>query len=509
MLTNLSELLGKELLVEYNPAPAILIEDAILSNSANQLSSNGALVIQTGKFTGRAAEDKYVVEDDFTNRVIDWKNHIRKMELNTFSALKNEIVNHYKSHKKIYNINCSAGADPAYTLAIKVLTPSPAHAMFCQNIFREKKDTHPLGSFTILHAPKLEIVAQKFNLHSPTVIAINFTTHEIIIIGTEYAGEIKKSIFSVMNTILPELGILPMHTGSNANKSGQTSLFFGLSGTGKTTLSTDMDVDLIGDDEHGLSDKGIFNFEGGCYAKTYNLKYETEPEIFLASNQFLSLLENVVLDTETREPQFDNKSITENGRSTYKLSSLKNVVPSGLGAIPTNIFFLSADALGVLPPLSKLTTDQAMFYFLSGYTAKLAGTEIGLKGITSTFSHCFGAPFMMRHPKDYGNILKQFLEKHKINVWLVNTGWYGGLCGEGKRYSLKFTRSCIRKVQAGLPDDTTYLNDPVFSLAIPTRLDIEDSALLNPMDSWDDKNYYLKVATDLKKQFEDNYQKHL
>ena len=503
-----SDFINQDIEVKHNSSTAFLIEQALKKSDDNQLSSNGSLTIKTGSFTGRAADDKYVVVDNFTEQVIDWKNHIRKMSLNHFNKIKNEILADFNtSSKTLYATTCSVGADVKHALEVKTITDSPAHALFTQNIFRAALSCHPLGSFTIYHSPDLILSDENYNLRSKTVIAINFSTSEIIIVGTGYAGEIKKSIFSVMNTLLPEKNVLPMHTGANCDQDGRTSLFFGLSGTGKTTLSTDTNLNLIGDDEHGLSDDGIFNFEGGCYAKTYNLKQESEPEIFAVSNRFGSLLENVVLDPQTRLPLYEDKSITENGRATYKLSSLQNVISNSTGAIPQNIFFLSADALGVLPAISKLTPEQAMFYFLTGYTAKLAGTEIGLKGITTTFSHCFGAPFMMRRSSDYGELLKKLLEKHKIDVWLVNTGWYGGSYGEGKRYPLSFTRSCIRQIQQGLTSQVHFTTDPVFSLSFPINLSIENNQLLNPMESWQDKEKYLATAQELNKKFHENFKK--
>lgn len=506
MTTWATKLFTKEMTIHQNSSTAFLIEKSISQSSKNRLSSNGSLVIETGKFTGRAAEDKYVVEDTFTNKVIDWKNHIRKMSDSTFQSLKKDILTDFEIQGlPLFAMDRSAGANPLYALGVRIIGPSPSHAIFSKNIFRKPLDVTPLGQFTIYHHPTYETSVDKYSLRSSTVIAINFNSQEIIIIGTGYAGEIKKSIFSVMGVLLPENNILPMHTGANQDKNGKTSLFFGLSGTGKTTLSTDTGLDLIGDDEHGLSDEGIFNIEGGCYAKTYDLKYEKEPEIFNVSNKFQSLLENVVLDSHSRIPLFSDKSITENGRSTYSLESLENVVQSGRGKIPSNIFFLSADALGVLPAVSNLTADQAMFYFLSGYTAKLAGTELGLKGISTTFSHCFGAPFMMRKSRDYGELLKSLLKKHKINVWLVNTGWYGGPYGEGQRYPLSFTRSCIRSIQQGDIQDLSFEKDLIFDLAIPIGLPSVDHKMLNPMKLWKDEKRYLESAEFLLSKFKENF----
>jgi len=491
-----------------NLAPAKLVECALRENEQNKLSASGSLVITTGKFTGRAVDDKYVVFETYSERVIDWKNNVNKLDLEHFKNLKLAVLRSLNNQEDaVYVMNQSVCANESYAMEVRLITKKASSALFARNIFREQVKQYPLGAFTILHNPDCLVDYKNLGLKSPTAIVINFESREIIIIGTGYAGEIKKSIFSVLNTLLPEQNILPMHTGANVDKNGNSSLFFGLSGTGKTTLSTDEDILLIGDDEHGLSENSLFNFEGGCYAKTNGLKKEKEPDIFNASNHFTSLLENVVLDPITREPDFENTSLTENGRSTYSLKTLNSIAPSGTGPVPKNIFFLSADALGVLPAISKLNSDQAMFYFLSGYTAKLAGTEIGLKGIKTTFSHCFGAPFMMRKSHDYGNLLKDFLSKNPIDVWLVNTGWYGGIYGEGKRYPLLFTRQCIRAIQNGEAKNCQYDIDPIFELSIPRALKNVDSTFLNPEKLWPNQNAYRETALDLKKKFEENFNK--
>ncbi len=491
-----------------NLTKAELMERALRENRSNKLSAQGALVIYTGKFTGRAVNDKYVVVDEFTERVIDWDNNIGKMNQNDFNVLKNEVISSFENaNDPIYLIQRSACANEKYALEVKLLTNQASSALFAFNMFREPQKKYAMGTFTIYHHPHFLADTSAINVKSGTVISINFSTREIIIVGTGYSGEIKKSIFSALSTLLPEQGVLPMHTGANVDRYGNSSLFFGLSGTGKTTLSTDEGINLIGDDEHGLSDEGIFNFEGGCYAKTNGLTLDREPDIFLASNRFSSLLENVSLEPSTRQPLFNDTSLTENGRSTYPLSSLKYFSPSGTGPIPQNIFFLSADALGVLPAISKLNNDQAMYYFLTGYTAKLAGTEVGLDGIKTTFSHCFGAPFMMRHAQDYGTLLKKYLEKHKINVWLVNTGWFGGVYGEGMRYQLSFTRSCIRSVQNHGELGVEFYQDDVFGVMIPKSLKGVDKAFLNPVTLWRDQTQYYRIAKKLKDQFDENYKK--
>lgn len=507
MLDNLNYGLSDSAKIKLNLPEATLVEYSLKQDPANKLSKDGSLVIKTGKFTGRAAKDKYVVIEPYTEKVIDWNNNIRQMTAENFNSIKLAMLENFNNGTRPTFITTkSTSANPTYALEVILITPSAAHALFCTNIFRDEQFEYPLGSFTIYHDPDFQVDSLKYTVRSSTIISINFSTKEIIIAGTGYAGEIKKSIFSVLNTLLPEHNVLPMHTGANQTNAGTTSLFLGLSGTGKTTLSTDIGVKIIGDDEHGLSETGIFNFEGGCYAKTDGLTLETEPDIFKASNRFKTLLENVVLDELTRTPLFNDKSITENGRSTYSLNALENFSTDSRGPIPSNIFFLSADALGVLPAISLLTSEQAIFYFLTGYTAKLAGTEIGLKEIEVTFSHCFGAPFMMRRAQEYAGLLKLFLEKHPIKVWLVNTGWYGGPYGTGTRYPLQMTRNCIRSIQKGFKNNNFHLNE-IFNLQIPQELDGVDSSFLCPDKLWNNKNEYNKSALSLKNKFEENYKK--
>ena len=499
-------ILSGEIQIRVNPAVSFLIEKTIQKH-AGMLTKDGALVIKSGKFTGRAADDKYVVKNEASLHTIDWDGKIRALDDDKFNDLKVELLKRLHLLKpETYVIEASAGADPVYSLGVNLITTSAPHALFCRQIMRQKKENNPLGTFTIFHDPDLEFDAKKFGLNSSTVIAINFKTKEVLIAGTRYCGEIKKAIFSVMNTILPDYGVLPMHSGASADSKGKVSVFFGLSGTGKTTLSTDIGMNVIGDDEHGLSERGIFNFEGGCYAKTFKLKSSEEPQIFSAVNRFGSLMENVVLDPVTREPDFNDQGITENGRATYPLNFLETIINDGRGEIPSNFFFLSADAMGVLPAIGQLSHEQAMYYFLLGYTAKVAGTEMGMKGVSATFSHCFGAPFMLRKPADYGNLLKEILRKHQIKVWLVNTGWYGGAYGIGKRYDLSFTRTCIRSIQKGLREDISFTQDPVFSLSVPDGLDNIDGRLLRPHRLWASEEEYFKNANELKIKFDENFQ---
>lgn len=502
-----NSVLSGDLPLHLNSSIPFLVEE-VLKQRLGHLSQDGALVVSSGKFTGMAAEDKYVVKNEKSENMIDWNSKVNPLSDEKFEDLKTELLARIHILKpQVYVMETSAGAADEFSLGVNLITTSAVHALFCKHVMRDRKEHNPLGEFTIYHDPHFEIDEYKYGLRSTTVIAFNFLTKEIIIAGTAYCGEIKKSIFTVMNTLLPEYGVLPIHAGASANEAEEVSVFFGLSGTGKTTLSMDSGMKTIGDDEHGLSDKGIFNFEGGCYAKTYRLKKESEPDIFEATNHFGSILENVVLDPKTRVPDFDDKSITENGRSTYPLTSLKTIVPDGKGKMPSHFFFLSADAMGVLPPLSRLDNHQAMYYFLQGYTAKVAGTEVGMKGVSGTFSHCFGAPFMMRKPHDYGLLLKKLLDHHRINVWLVNTGWYGGPYGVGKRYEIEFTRSLIRSVQNGKAQEAEFFKDDIFGLVIPRKIEGVKTQFLNPRLTWNKEVAYIEAAQKLKSMFDDNYQK--
>lgn len=500
-----SDFLSDKVNFMLNQGTATLVQRALHSHEGH-LSSMGALVVKTGAFTGRAAEDKYVVRDEYSEKVIDWDN-VRSLTQREFDNIKNEFVRNFnKENRSLYLMERSVGADPQYSLGIRLVTPRATHALFARNIFREALKEPELGHFTIFHCPDLDLNAKGLGLRSPTVIAINFISQEILIAGTGYAGEIKKAVFSVMNTILPDKGVLPLHSGANIDDDENVSIFLGLSGTGKTSLSTDEGKKLIGDDEHGLTMEGIFNIEGGCYAKTYQLTEKNEPQVYHAVNRFGAILENVIID-DNHNPHFDDKSITENGRASYPLSFIEDAFLDGRGPFPRNIFFLSADAMGVLPPLSKLTPDQAIYYFLSGYTAKLAGTEMGLPEIKATFSHCFGAPFMMRRPKDYAELLKSYMESSPINVWLVNTGWYGGPYGVGKRYDLAFTRQLVRKIQAGLPVETKFIPEKTFGLFLPNAIPGIDGKYLNPRELWPATKNYDQTAEKLKLLFKENFKK--
>ncbi len=482
-----------------NGTTSIYIEKA-LQNNEGRLGPDGELIVITGKHTGRSANDKYVVLNEQSSSTLWWENNVNKMDQDTFHLLKSDVLAFIKSKDEVYQTDRSIGSENHFALGIKFLTTQASAALFSTYMFKE--NTQKVNdNFSIIHAPGFLLDSKKYNTKSETVVVTCLKTKCTIIVGTFYAGEIKKSMFSIMNYLLPDINILPMHSGANQNSKKESFVFFGLSGTGKTTLSTDEGLDLIGDDEHGLSDKGVFNFEGGCYAKTHKLAEDTEPSIYKASTQFGSFLENVKMNEENSQLDFFDSSLTENGRSSYPLSFIDDRVRNGEGAVPKHIFYLSADAFGVLPPVSLLDPTQAMDYFVLGYSAKLAGTEIGIKVPTATFSACFGAPFMLRHPTVYANLLKELMTKHNIKIWLINTGWYGGSYGVGKRFSLKITRGIIRQIQQGNLDQVAFTKDDIFNLSIPDVVEGVDSKVLNPKKAWDNENDYTLAAKKLEQSF--------
>ena len=491
----------------YNRPRSFFIQKAI-ERQQGKLSKNGALVVETGKHTGRSAKDRYIVKTPATENTIWWENNLNPMSPENFAKLKKKVIQYLNSKPELYITERSVGADPTHNISARLITTRPQHALFSTHLFRDKqRDFRKQDDFTILPAPGLLIKRDEFDTRSETCVVTCFDTNTTIIVGTFYAGEIKKSMFSVMNYRLPEKGILPMHAGASRLESKETSVFFGLSGTGKTTLSTDEGTYIIGDDEHGLCDDGVFNFEGGCYAKTYQLSRETEPEIWDATNRFGAMIENVTFDPKSRDIDFFDKTLTENGRSSYPLEFIEGLEPSSRGEVPSHIFFLTADAFGVLPPVSKLTKEQAMFYFVLGYTAKLAGTEIGVKEPQATFSPCFGAPFMLRHPSVYAKLLGEYLDKYNIKVWLINTGWTGGPFGEGERFPLKVTRKIIRAIQSNTLNETQTETDPIFGFQLPVGVDGVDSSLLWPQRTWKDQSGYTPKAQELAKSFHEQMKK--
>ncbi|MBL7664812.1 MAG: phosphoenolpyruvate carboxykinase (ATP) [Bacteriovoracaceae bacterium] len=477
-----------------------------VKNGEGQLTKAGALTVLSGKQTGRAAKDKYIVKSKYTESIINWESDINPMSNDQFNKIQNWAAQTLSQSKNLYVAKRSTGTEAQYNMQVNLITPSATHNLFFNHMFLDLiPNGGKLEEWSIIHVPHRQLDAQEFGTKNGICIALNYETQTVIIIGTAYAGEIKKSIFSIMNTLLPDLGVLPMHAGASVSDKGTVSVFFGLSGTGKTTLSTDVGSKIIGDDEHGLTSKGVFNFENGCYAKTYKLSKDGEPEIYKAIHTPLALVENVKV--VNGEIDFNDMSITENGRASYPLSFIDEVVESGKGGLPQHIFFLSADAFGVLPPVSKLTEAQAMYFFLSGYTAKLAGTEVGVQEPQAAFSSCFGAPFMMRHANDYAELLGKYLKENKIHVWLVNTGWSGGVYGVGSRFPLKVTRQIIRSIQSGELNKTEILEESIFGLKIPTHIPGIPSELLLPKRTWENALEYETTAHKLAEMFHKNFKK--
>jgi len=492
--------LSNKVKIFYNLPTSFYIEETIKHNYGS-LSKDGALLVNTGKHTGRSANDRYIVKSEATENNIWWENNLSPMTSGNFQKLKEKVLTILNTKESVYVTDRSVGAHEKYNINALTISTHPQYAVFTGHLFRDKSRDTNEKDFTIYHVPELNLDPKEFETKSETCVVTCFDTNTTIIVGTYYAGEIKKSMFSAMNYRLPESRVLPMHAGASRLGNGESSVFFGLSGTGKTTLSTDTGTYIIGDDEHGLSDEGVFNFEGGCYAKTYQLSNESEPEIFSATNRFGALIENVKFDKETRIIDFNDKSITENGRAAYPLSFIDELEKTSKGKIPSHIFFLTADAFGVLPPVSKLTKEQAMFYFVLGYTAKLAGTEMGITEPVAAFSPCFGAPFMLRHPSEYASLLGEYLDKHLINVWLINTGWTGGAYGVGERFSLKITRKIIRSIQANNLNKIQTEADPIFGLHIPVSVEGIENNILQPQKSWANESAYLEKANNLAKSF--------
>jgi phosphoenolpyruvate carboxykinase (ATP) len=494
--------------VHWNPSPAHLYEESFSRNDG-VLAHMGALSTSTAPHTGRSPNDKFVVRDATTETTVDWGKVNVPMSPEHYAALREEVVR-FLNGRELFVRDARAGADAAYGINVRVVTESPWHALFAYNMFLrptpEELETM-VPDWTVLHAPHFKADPEKHGTRSDVAIVADFTAREVLICGTRYAGEIKKSIFSVMNYILPEQDVFPMHCSANVGRDGDVALFFGLSGTGKTTLSADPDRGLIGDDEHGWSRHGVFNFEGGCYAKTIHLSPAGEPEIFRATQMFGTILENVVLHSGFRTIDFGDGSITENTRASYPIHYIPNAVPTGQGGIPRNVVFLAADAYGVLPPLSRLTPEQAMYHFLSGYTAKLAGTERGVTEPKAAFSACFGAPFLPRHPGVYAAMLGEKLREYNVRVWLVNTGWSGGPYGVGSRMPLGYTRSMIAAALDGRLDHVATGTDRVFGLHVPTTVPGVPDGILNPRDTWADKEAYDAQAAKLAGMFKENFEK--
>jgi phosphoenolpyruvate carboxykinase (ATP) len=488
---------------QRNLAPSVLVEHT-LRGQEGRLADGGALVVQTGVHTGRSPDDKFVVRHGELAEEIWWGSVNQPMAADAFARLHADVVD-YLAGKNRYLMDLSAGADPEFNLPVRLITESAWSALFARNLFLPGRgDDAAGGGWTILHAPRLQADPDRHQTASVTGIAIDFEWRRVLIAGTQYAGEIKKAIFTVMQGTLPRQGVATMHCSANEGRDGRTALFFGLSGTGKTTLSTDPERRLIGDDEHGWSERGIFNFENGSYAKTIGLSAEAEPDIFRAAQRFGSVLENVVLDPDTRSPRFDDDALTENTRAAYPLAFL-DPEAGGSGEHPSKILFLSADAFGVLPPLARLTRDQALYWFLSGYTSKLAGTERGVTEPSATFSACFGAPFLPLPPMRYASLFGERLDRHGSEVWLVNTGWTGGAYGTGKRMPIGLTRAAVSAILNGSLDDVPMDIDPVFGFAMPRSAPDIPDGLLRPRGTWPDAAEYDVTAARLARDMVENF----
>jgi phosphoenolpyruvate carboxykinase (ATP) len=487
------------------PTPA-LYEEALKRNEGI-VSHLGPLVVRTGQFTGRSPNDKFVVEENTNKDKIWWGKVNRPYDEEKFDELERRMSS-YLQGKDVFVQDCYCGADPDYRMPVRIITQYAWHSLFIRNMFiqapnEDLPDFDP--EFVVIDCPGFHANMEIDGTNSDIFILVNFEKKKVLIGGTEYAGEIKKSVFSAMNFFLPLKNVMPMHCSANIGPNGDTAVFFGLSGTGKTTLSADASRTLIGDDEHGWSDNGVFNFEGGCYAKVIKLSPEAEPEIYDTTRRFGTILENVGIDMKTRRVDLDDGSLTENTRAAYPISHIPNASRDGKGGHPENIIFLTADAFGVLPPVSKLTPEQAMYHFLSGYTAKVAGTERGITEPQATFSTCFGAPFMTQHPSVYAELLGKKIEKHQVKCWLVNTGWTGGPYGVGHRMKIQHTRAMVNAVLDGDLSSVDFETDPIFGLEIPKTCPNVPDEVLNPKNTWEDKAAYDAQAKKLAVMFNENF----
>jgi phosphoenolpyruvate carboxykinase (ATP) len=496
---------GAEL--HWNLTTAPLVEHAV-RRGEGILAKDGPLVVATGKHTGRSANDKFIVRDAETEQTVWWGKTNKAMTPDHFQVLKQDFFAHLKTKPTLFVQDLYGGSQPEHRVRVRVINEFAWHNLFIRTLL-VRPDAADLPGFapeyTIIDLPSFQADPERHGTRSETVIAVNFSEKLILIGGTAYAGEMKKSVFGVLNYLLPTKGVMPMHCSANVGPDGRTAVFFGLSGTGKTTLSADASRTLIGDDEHGWSDTAVFNFEGGCYAKMIRLSPEAEPEIYATTKRFGTVLENVVIDPVTRELDFDDNTLAENSRGAYPIEFIPNCSEKNLGPVPRNMIFLTADAYGVLPPIAKLTPDQAMYHFLSGYTARVAGTEIGVTEPDATFSTCFGAPFMPRHPSVYGNLLKERIAKGGVDCWLVNTGWTGGKYGVGSRMPIKATRALLNAALDGSLNNAEFRTDPNFGFKVPVSVAGVDASILDPRSTWADKDAYDQTAAKLVGQFIDNF----
>lgn len=494
--------------IRKNLAVPVLVEK-VLSRNEGSLTSTGAVRVETGKYTGRSPKDKFIVKDDISESKVEWGSVNQPISENVFLNLYHKVLDYLSERDEVFVLDGYAGADETYRLPIQIINEFAWHNLFAKQLFirpsqEELKNHHP--EFTVISAPNFKADPEADGTNSEAFIIVSFKHHVVLIGGTEYAGEIKKSIFSVMNYLLPQNDVLSMHCSANVGLEGDVALFFGLSGTGKTTLSADPNRRLIGDDEHAWSSRGVFNIEGGCYAKCVNLSREKEPQIYDAI-RFGSVLENVIIDNQSRQPDYDDTSLTENTRAAYPIENIDNIVQPSIAGHPRTIIFLTADAFGVLPPISRLTKEQAMYHFLSGYTSKLAGTERGITSPTATFSTCFGAPFLPLPASTYAEMLGEKIDQHNVNVFLVNTGWTGGPYGEGSRIKLAYTRAMVHAALEGELNFTETVKDPIFGLEIPTHCPGVPGQVLVPKKTWKNPDEYDKRAKELALKFHDNFKK--
>ncbi len=495
--------------IHWNLVAAALIEQAVRRDEG-VLADMGPFVAVTAPHTGRSPNDKFLVRETASDGVVDWGKVNQPLAEASFDRLLADVRVYLNGASDLFVQDLFCGADPRHRLSVRYVLPNAWHAAFVRNMFI-RPDVDALASFqpnfVVLHAPEFQATPERHGTRTGTFIVLHLARRMILIGGTRYAGELKKAMFTVMNYLMPKDGVLSMHCSANVGPKGDTVLFFGLSGTGKTTLSADPERSLIGDDEHGWADGGVFNFEGGCYAKVINLSREQEPDIYATTEMFGTILENVTLDPATRRVRFEDQTITENTRASYPLPYIRNHVPSGRGGHPRNVVFLTADAFGVLPPIARLTREQAMYYFMSGYTAKVAGTERGVTEPQATFSSCFGAVFLVWHPWKYAEMLGKLIDKHQSRVWLVNTGWSGGPYGVGARMKLAYTRAMVRAALSGALDSTPREVDPIFGLASPTDVQGVPAEVLTPRKTWRDPGAYDTQARKLAEMFRRNFEK--
>ena len=496
---------GAEL--HWNLTTAPLVEHAVQRNEG-LLAKDGPVVVRTGKHTGRSAQDRFIVRNATSESTVWWGKTNRPMDPEAFDRLYEDFMEALGGKDKLFVADLYGGSQPEHRVRVRVINEFAWHNLFIRTLLVRPEVDELAGfepEFTMIDLPSFKADPERHGCRSETVIAVNLEKKLVLIGGTAYAGEMKKSVFGLLNFLLPADGIMPMHCSANIGPAGDTAVFFGLSGTGKTTLSADPKRTLIGDDEHGWSDTAVFNFEGGCYAKMIRLSPEAEPEIYATTKKFGTVLENVVMDPVTRELDLDSSEYAENSRGAYPIHYIPNCSDENMGPVPKNIVMLTADAFGVLPPIAKLTPDQAMYHFLSGYTAKVAGTEIGVTEPEATFSTCFGAPFMPRHPSVYGNLLKERIAKGSVDCWLVNTGWTGGKYGVGKRMPIKETRALLNAALDGSLKNAEFRRDPNFGFEVPVAVPGVDSSILDPRSTWADKAEYDRTAAKLVDLFIENF----